>query len=95
MSRKKIFRKCIITNKIINVDNMIRIVRDKNNNFFLDINKNIQGRGAYITNEFGLIMQALEKKSLNRTFRSNIPNDVYNSLKQEVKENEENKNKKQ
>ncbi|MGL5732526.1 MAG: YlxR family protein [Metamycoplasmataceae bacterium] len=95
MSRKEIFRKCIVTNKIINVDKMIRIVRDKNNNFFLDKDKNIQGRGAYITNEFELIMQALDRKSLNRTFKSNIPNDVYNSLKQEVKENEENKNQKQ
>ncbi|MGL5591832.1 MAG: YlxR family protein [Metamycoplasmataceae bacterium] len=95
MSKKEIFRKCIITNKIINVNDMIRIVRDKNNNFFIDINKNIQGRGAYITNEFELIMQALEKKILNKTFRSNISNDVYSSLKQEVKENEENKSKKQ
>ncbi|MGL5617741.1 MAG: YlxR family protein [Metamycoplasmataceae bacterium] len=92
MSRKEIFRKCIVTNKIININNMIRIVKDKNNNFFLDKDKNIQGRGAYITNEFELIMQALDKKSLNRTFKSNIPNDVYNCLKQEVKENEENKN---
>ncbi|MGL6125176.1 MAG: YlxR family protein [Metamycoplasmataceae bacterium] len=94
MSKKEIFRKCIVTNKIINIDNMIRIVRDKNNNFFLDTNKDIQGRGAYITNEFKLIAQALEKKSLNRTFKSNISNDVYNNLKEEVKKYEENKSKK-
>ncbi|MGL5205282.1 MAG: YlxR family protein [Metamycoplasmataceae bacterium] len=94
MSNKEIFRKCIVTNKVININNMIRIVRDKNNNFFLDKDKNIPGRGAYITNEFELIIQALEKKSLNRTFKSNISNNVYNSLRQEVKENEENKEQK-
>lgn len=94
MSKKEVFRKCIVTNKIISTDKMVRIVKNKENNFFLDDNKSIQGRGAYITDEFKLIMQALERKSLNRTFKSNISNDVYGNLKQEVKKYEENKNQK-
>ncbi len=94
-NNKQIFRKCIITNKIINVDEMIRVVKDKDNNIFLDKEKHIPGRGAYITKEFKLIMHALERKLLNRTFKTNISIDVYNRLKQEVKIYEEIKNKKQ
>lgn len=97
MSKKEIFRRCIVTNKIININQMIRIVKNKENKFFLEFsenNKHIQGRGAYVINEFEAIMQALERKILNRTFKSNISSDVYDNLKQEVKKYEEIKNQK-
>ncbi len=92
MSKKEILRKCIVTNKVTNINNMIRIVKDKENNIFLDNNMHLQGRGAYITNEIKLIIQALERKVLNRAFKTNISKDVYDKLKQEVKKNEEIKN---
>ena len=92
MSKKEILRKCIVTNKVTHINNMIRIVKDKEDNIFLDNDHHMQGRGAYITNEFKLIIQALERKVLNRAFKTNISKDVYDKLKQEVKKNEEIKN---
>ncbi len=92
MNKKKVFRKCIVTNKIINIDEMIRFVKDNNNNIFLDNQKKIMGRGAYITKEFSLIIHAIERKLLNKTFKTNISIDVYDRLKQEVKIYEEIKN---
>ncbi len=92
MSNKEILRKCIVTNKVTHINNMIRIVKDKEDNIFLDNDNHMQGRGAYITNEFKLIIQALERKVLNRAFKTNISKDVYDKLKQEVKKNEEIKN---
>jgi hypothetical protein len=95
MNKKEILRKCIVTNRVIDVNEMIRVVKDKEDNIFLDYNKHIQGRGAYITNEFKLIIQALERKMLNRAFKANISKDVYDKLKQEAIKYEENKNKEQ
>ncbi len=92
MSKKEILRKCIVTNKIIDVNQLVRIVKDKEDNVFLDKEQHAQGRGAYITDEFKLIMQALERKMLNRAFKTNISKDVYDKLKQEAKKYEENKN---
>lgn len=95
MNKKIIFRKCISTNKIVSTNEMIRIVRDKNNNFFLEQNNYIQGRGAYILNDLKTINHALERKLLNKTFKTNISNDVYDKLKKEVNEYGKIKNKEQ
>ncbi len=95
MSNNDIFRKCIVTNKITNINKMIRIVRDKNNKIFLENDVHIQGRGAYIINDFTIIINVLEKKILNKTFKTNISNDVYNELKKEVNQNDKIKNKEQ
>lgn len=94
MNKKNIFRKCIATNKIININEMIRIVRDKNNSFFLEKDKYIQGRGAYIYNDFKIINQTLERKLLNKTFKTNISNHTYDELKKEVNKYDKIKNKK-
>ncbi|MDK2819606.1 MAG: YlxR family protein [Mycoplasmataceae bacterium] len=94
MNNKEILRKCIVTNQILNINQMIRIVKDKNGLFFFDNERKIQGRGAYVLDDIDKIYLMLKKKLLNKTFKSNISNSVYIMLKQEVEKYEETKTEK-
>lgn len=94
MNNREILRKCIVTNRVINTNEMIRIARDKNGLFFFDSERKIQGRGAYVLDDIEKMHLMLKKKLLNKTFKSNISNSVYIALKQEVEKYEEKKFKK-
>ena len=61
---------------------MIRVVRTKDGNYL--VNSNAQGRGAYIKNDSALIEQLNKKKLLNRTFKTNVPAEVYELLTKEM-----------
>ncbi|WLP85351.1 YlxR family protein [Mycoplasma seminis] len=80
-------RKCIASNQIVDISELIRVCYDKNNNSLeLDLNKNKGKRGAYfIPNEqnWNFIKKT---KAFNRTFRTNITPETYDKIEAELKE---------
>lgn len=71
-------RKCIVTNKIIPKSALIRVVKQKNGKILID--SNVKGRGAYISKNcpnFAIIKQ---RKMLNRVFKTNVDQSVYEDL---------------
>lgn len=79
-------RKCIVTNTILPVEQLIRFVLLKNGTIVFQKNKKIQGRGAYCLNDANVIDQLFKKKLLNRSFKMNISNNIYEKLRKEVNE---------
>lgn len=85
MMKKKIpLRKCIVCNERKEKRNLIRIVKNKEDNVFVDYNGKANGRGAYICNTKECIEKALKTKAFNKAFKSNIKDEVYTSLKEEL-----------
>ncbi|WP_027121411.1 YlxR family protein [Mycoplasma leonicaptivi] len=82
-------RKCIVTNNIINIDNLIRFDYNKKDNLItLDLNKSKKGRGAYFIPTQENWLKLKKTKALNRTFRTNVDMEVYNTIEQQLQEEE-------
>lgn len=81
-------RKCIVTNQILPINELIKFVLLKDGTIILDREKKIQGRGAYCKNDFQVINILFDKRLLNRSFKKSIPINTYEQLRKEV-ENEE------
>lgn len=77
-------RKCIATNKVCDVSELIRIVKTKSGKYF--VNSNEKGRGAYVSKHFKDIEELKRKRLLNRSFKTQVPTEVYDELEKILKE---------
>lgn len=85
MAQKKIpQRKCIACNERSDKKALVRIVRNKDNEIFFDPTLKANGRGAYICKEMACLEKAIKTKALNRAFKTEISQEVYENLKLEL-----------
>ena len=63
---------------------LIRIVKDNENNFAIDLTGKMNGRGAYICRKAECLKKAMKSKSLERSFKMQIPKEVYEKLDKEL-----------
>ena len=79
-------RKCVYTNQILPITSLLRFNKDKNNQIKVDWNNQLKGRGAYLIRNKEIILQALNKKIINKAFRMNVDKTIYNEIIKEVEE---------
>ncbi len=84
--KKRPERTCIVCRNKKDKNDLIRIVRDKDNNFFYDPTGKANGRGAYICKDEACINKFLKKSFLERSFRQSINNETINKIRDEIKE---------
>lgn len=77
-------RKCIACNDRNDKKGLIRIVKNKDGEIFLDPTSKANGRGAYICRDMECLEKAIKTKALNRAFKTEISNEVYEKLKMEL-----------
>ncbi len=65
---------------------MMRIVRNKQNEVFIDPTGKKNGRGAYISMDEMVIERAKEEKLLEKTFKVEIDPAIYEQLKDLINE---------
>ncbi|MCK5866852.1 MAG: YlxR family protein [Mycoplasmataceae bacterium] len=80
-------RKCIATSKLYEVTELIRVVKTKSNEFFVDSSTN--GRGAYIWIGLKDTTILRRQRLLNRTFKGEVPLSVYDEIENKLKEKHE------
>lgn len=80
-------RKCIGCGEGKPKKELIRVVKNKEGEIFIDKTGKKNGRGAYICFNEECLEKAMKTKALNRAFETEINsetyNDLFNSLKQE------------
>ncbi|CAK7043370.1 YlxR family protein [Tissierella carlieri] len=82
MKKKKIpLRKCIACGEGKPKKELIRVVRNNEKEVSIDITGKMNGRGAYICSNLECLELAQKGKKLSRTLEVEVPNDVYESLK--------------
>lgn len=87
MVNKKIpERMCIVCKANKPKKDLIRIVKVEEK-FILDKTGKLNGRGCYICNNQECINNLFKQKALNKAFKTNINQDVYNELKESFVEN--------
>ena len=86
MKTKKVpLRKCITCGKSKEKKDLIRIVRDKEKNIIVDTSGRASGRGAYICIDSNCLEKAEKTRKLSRTLEVEIPNHIYEDLKDAIK----------
>ena len=72
-------RRCVACRKSLPQFDMLRVAKI-NNEFALDVNQKLGGRGAYICKSKECMDLAIKKKLLNRAFKMNVNPEIYEQL---------------
>ncbi len=85
MANKKIpLRKCVGCGEQKPKKELIRVVKDENENFSLDFTGKKNGRGAYLCKNMECLQKAMKRGGLERSFSMKIQKDVYEMLEKEL-----------
>ena len=83
---KKIpMRTCTVTGEKLPKKELTRIVRTTDGNVVVDDTGKINGRGAYIKLSLEAIEKAEKTKVLDRKLEVEVPNTIYEQLKEKIK----------
>lgn len=80
-------RKCVGCGEMIGKKGAVRVVRDKEGIFSVDLTGKKSGRGAYICNDIKCLELARKGKKFERSFKCAVPEEVYKDLEKELSEN--------
>ncbi|MGL4790166.1 MAG: RNase P modulator RnpM [Anaerotignaceae bacterium] len=87
MKQRKIpLRKCTGCQEMKNKKELVRIVRDNEGEFSLDLTGKKAGRGAYVCKAVECLDKAQKSKGLERSFKAPVPKEVYEKLREELVE---------
>ncbi len=81
MKNKKIpMRTCIVSEEKLPKKELIRIVRNKEGEVFVDETGKMNGRGVYLKKDRNIIEKAKNSKILNKKLETNINESIYEEL---------------
>lgn len=78
--RKVPLRKCLVTKELKEKEELVRLVKTKEGEVLIDQSGKKNGRGAYLTLDREIILQAKEKNVLAQAFKMQIDLTVYDDL---------------
>lgn len=78
-------RQCILTREQLPKGSMIRVVKNKENDVFVDPTGKAHGRGAYVKKDINVIKKAQKQKALNKHFGLDVDPQVYEDLLDAIK----------
>lgn len=86
MKMKKIpMRTCVITKEKLPKNELIRVVRTPEGEVVVDDTGRANGRGAYLKKDLTVFEKAKASKALNRHLEAEVPDSVFEDLKNYVK----------
>ena len=80
-------RTCIGCNTQKNKNELIRIVINKEGQISIDRTGKANGRGAYICDNIECLEKIIKSKRLEKSFKTQISNEIYEELKSEISKN--------
>mgnify|MGYP004512196797 CR=1 FL=1 len=83
MKLKKIpLRTCVVSGEKLEKRQLLRIVKNKDNEVKVDETGKMNGRGAYIKKDMAILEQAIAKNTLGRKLECQIPPEIYDEIKE-------------
>ena len=84
MEAKKIpVRMCVACREMKPKKEMLRVVRPKEGDVFIDLTGKAAGRGAYVCNDPACIRKLKKGRLLNKVFSAEIPAEVYEKIEED------------
>ena len=80
MNKKIPMRTCVVTKEKLPKKELIRVVRNKEGEVFVDESGKLNGKGAYLKLDKEVIEKARSSKILNRYLEVNVPDSIYEEL---------------
>ena len=75
-------RRCVVTKEQLPKQELLRIVKNKENTVFVDLTGKANGRGAYIKKDLEVLNSAKKSKVLERFLETEIKEEVYARLEE-------------
>ncbi len=82
MVKKIPLRKCVVSQERLPKKELLRVVKNNEGVVFVDLSSKANGRGAYIKKSMDVLNIARQKNSLGRALECEIPESVYEQIKQ-------------
>lgn len=79
-------RKCVGCGEMKPKKELMRILKTESGEFIVDAAGKKNGRGAYICRSLECFKSVVKSRGLERSFKQEIPQDVYDSLEKEMGE---------
>lgn len=86
MGKKIPQRQCVGCREMKAKKELIRVIRTPESEVLLDANGKKNGRGAYLCFSIDCLLKARRSKSLERSLKIAIPDEIYDRLEEELKE---------
>lgn len=83
MGKKIPLRKCVGCGEMKSKKDFMRVLKTAEGEILLDATGRKNGRGAYLCISRECLEKARKNKGLERSFKMNIPNEVYDNLQKE------------
>ena len=74
-------RTCMGCNSKKDKKDLIRIVKNKQNEINIDKTGKLEGRGAYICDSITCLEKAIKTKRIEKVFEQKIPDEIYERLR--------------
>lgn len=84
MTKKIPMRQCIGCSEMKPKRELLRILRTEEEGIILDATGRKNGRGAYICPNAECLQKARRSKGIERSFKTAVPEEVYDSLIKEI-----------
>ena len=84
MEKKTPTRKCVGCGEMKDKKSLIRIVKTPEGDIVIDTTGKTNGRGAYICESSECLKKALKNRGLERSFKSQIPDEIREKLEKEL-----------
>lgn len=85
MIKKIPLRTCVITKELLPKKDLLRIVKNKENEVAIDLTGKLNGRGAYIKKDIKVLEKAIKTKILEKKLETTIPDEIYEEIRNILK----------
>lgn len=82
--QKERLRMCIVCREHSDKKELLRIVKNKDGQIFVDKTGKANGRGAYICKSKDCLNKLKKSRGLNRAFKCEVGGDVYDMIGEEI-----------
>ena len=89
MKNKIPMRQCVGCGEMKSKKEMMRILKTAEGDIVLDVTGKMNGRGAYLCQTEECLKKACKNRGIERSFKMNIPSEVYDNLEKEFAKSEE------
>ncbi len=88
MAKKIPLRQCVGCGEMKSKKELVRVIRTAEGDIVLDVTGKKNGRGAYLCHSADCMKKARKNKGLERSLKTNIPDEIYGELEEGFYENE-------
>ena len=77
-------RMCVSCKKMLDKKDLVRVVKNKDGQIFVDLTGKANGRGAYICRDKECFLKLKKQKVLSKVFKCPIEEEIYNNIEGEL-----------